>query len=75
MSLNIDAVIALIKEIENQDAIDWGMLDIGEEAATRLLASSVIEHYEQADPAHAWRVVFTNYMPRAIAGPGEGSKA
>ena len=47
MSLNIDAVIALIKEIENQDAIDWGTLDIGEEAATRLLASSVIEHYEQ----------------------------
>lgn len=47
MSLNLDAVVALISEIDQQDAIDWGMLNIGEVEATRLLATSVIEHYEQ----------------------------
>ena len=47
MSLDVDTVVTLIKEIEGQDAIDWGMLEIGEEAATRLLATSVIEHYEK----------------------------
>ena len=47
MSLNVEAVVTLIKEIDQQDAIDWGMLNIGEDEATRLLATSVIEHYEQ----------------------------
>ena len=47
MPLNVDAVVMLIKEIEHQDAIDWGMLNIGEDEATHLLAASVIEHYEQ----------------------------
>ncbi len=37
---------------------------------------TLIEHYEKADPAHAWRVIFTNYMPREIAhAHGGGSKA
>jgi broad specificity phosphatase PhoE len=29
---------------------------------------SLIEHYEHADPAHAWRVVFTNLMPHEHRG-------
>jgi alpha-ribazole phosphatase len=28
---------------------------------------TLIEHFEQADPAHAWRVGFVNYMPRELA--------
>lgn len=47
MPLDLDSVVTLIQEIEQQDAIDWGMLSIGEDEATRLLAASVIEHYEQ----------------------------
>ena len=27
---------------------------------------TLIEHFEQADPAHAWRVAFVNYMPRNL---------
>ena len=30
---------------------------------------------EQADPEHAWRVAFTNYMPRDIVIAQGGSKA
>ena len=40
------------------------------EAAVRFeienVSITLIEHFEQADPAHAWRVAFTNYMPRRI---------
>ncbi|MBS0520975.1 MAG: histidine phosphatase family protein [Proteobacteria bacterium] len=40
------------------------------EAAVRFeienVSITLIEHFEQADPEHAWRVVFTNYMPRQI---------
>lgn len=47
MALDIQAVEALIKEIELDDPIDWGMLNISEDDATHLIALSVVEHYEQ----------------------------
>lgn len=37
---------ALIREIDIADPIDWGMLNISEEDATRLIALSVVQHYE-----------------------------
>ena len=44
--------------------------DLHPEAAVRFeienVSVTLIEHFEQADPAHAWRVAFTNYMPRQI---------
>ena len=49
------------------------------EAAVRFEIDNVsiplIEHFEQADPAHAWRVAFTNYMPRELVIAHGGSKA
>lgn len=47
MTIDLQAVEELIKEIELTDPIDWGMLNINEEDATRLIALSVVEHYEQ----------------------------
>jgi hypothetical protein len=47
MALNIQAVEALIREIESEDPIDWGMLNIDEDDATHLIALSVVEHYEK----------------------------
>ena len=41
----------------------------GCEAAVRFeienVSLTLIEHFEQADPEHAWRVAFVNYMPRS----------
>ncbi|MDI1283814.1 MAG: histidine phosphatase family protein [Reyranella sp.] len=49
------------------------------EAAVRFeidnVSITLIEHFEQADPAHAWRVAFTNYMPRELVIAHGGSKA
>lgn len=47
MAINLQAVEDLIKEIELADPIDWGMLNINEDDAIRLIAMSVVEHYEQ----------------------------
>ena len=44
--MDLTTVEALIREIELADPIDWGMLNISEEEATRLIAFSVVEHYE-----------------------------
>ena len=46
-------------------------MGLSADAAVRFEAENVsltlIEHYEQADPAHAWRIVFTNLLPRLVA--------
>jgi 6-pyruvoyl-tetrahydropterin synthase len=47
MAMDLKTVEELIKEIELADPLDWRMLNIDEEDATRLIASSVVEHYEQ----------------------------
>lgn len=47
MAIDLKAVEELIREIETVDPIDWGMLNVDEEDATRLIAMSVVEHYEQ----------------------------
>jgi alpha-ribazole phosphatase len=54
--------------------------DLHPEAAVRFeidnVSLTLIEHFEQADPAHAWRVAFVNYMPRALpAHKPSGAKA
>jgi hypothetical protein len=46
MGMDLKAVEALISEIELADPIDWGMLNISDEDATRLIALSVVQHYE-----------------------------
>ncbi len=49
------------------------------EAAVRFeidnVSVTLIEHFEQADPEHAWRVAFTNYMPRQIVRAHAASPA
>jgi broad specificity phosphatase PhoE len=44
--------------------------DLHPEAAVRFeienVSITMVEHFEQADPQHAWRVAFVNYMPRAL---------
>lgn len=47
MAIDLQAVEELIRAIELADPIDWGMLNIDEDDATRLIASSVIDHYEE----------------------------
>ena len=44
--------------------------DLHPEAAVRFeidnVSITMIEHFEQANPQHAWRVSFVNYMPREL---------
>ena len=53
--------------------------DLHPEAAVRFeienVSLTLIEHFEQADPLHAWRVSFVNYMPREIAVAHAGGPA
>lgn len=42
-------LIALAQEVECTDPIDWGMLEINELDAYKLLAPSILEQYLAAD--------------------------
>lgn len=44
--LNVDQLVALAMEMEITDPIDWGYLNIKEEDAYRLIALSIVEHYQ-----------------------------
>lgn len=39
----------LVREVESEDPIDWGMLNIDEETATKLIALDVFDMY------HSWK--------------------
>ena len=41
----VEQIVELAKEIEHEDPIDWGMLNINEDEAFRLIAPSVLENY------------------------------
>lgn len=39
----VDLLVEMAKEIESEDPIDWGLLNISEDNAYRLIASNVVE--------------------------------
>ena len=48
---NIDAeqLISLAKEVEMEDPIDWGMLNIDEDETYRLVTYNVLEMFKETD--------------------------
>lgn len=53
----IRAALGLALNLEVEEAVRF---------QTENVSVTLIEHFEQAPPAHAWRVVFVNAMPRAL---------
>jgi len=41
----VEQIVELAKEIEHEDPIDWGMLNINEDEAFKLIAPSVLSNY------------------------------
>jgi hypothetical protein len=47
--ISVEQLVALAKEVESEDPIDWGMLSVDEDTAYRIIASQVIELYNTND--------------------------
>ena len=43
--IKLDHLVELAKEVESEDPIDWGMLNINENEAIKLVALSVLEMF------------------------------
>ena len=44
----IERIVILAQEIETQDPIDWGMLEISEEDSYKLIAMSVVNQFDKS---------------------------
>lgn len=49
VSKRVKQIVDLAKEIESEDPIDWGMLNIDEEAAYIMMATSVLSQFDKYD--------------------------
>ena len=44
-TIQVKDIVELVNEIEGEDPIDWGMLNIDETQATELVANNLVEQY------------------------------
>lgn len=43
----IDRIIEIVEEIESEDPIDWGLLNISEANAYKLITLNVVSHFDK----------------------------
>lgn len=45
VKVTVSDILDLVKEIDSEDPIDWGMLSIDETVASELIATNLLEQY------------------------------
>jgi hypothetical protein len=45
VKVTVNDILDLVKEIDSEDPIDWGMLSIDESVASELIATNLLEQY------------------------------
>lgn len=43
--VKVEEVLSLLEEVESEDPIDWGMLNVDETSATELIVNSLVDQY------------------------------
>jgi hypothetical protein len=54
---DVEDIVSLAKEVDAEDPIDWGMLQIDEDTAFNIIASGVIEKFKDNDMRVALAVI------------------
>lgn len=58
MTITANQLAELAMEAELQDPIDWGLLSLDEESAYRLMASHVLEQFENLEDDRKLLIVY-----------------
>jgi len=45
VKVTVNDILDLVKEIDSEDPIDWGMLAVDEDMATEMIATGLLEQY------------------------------
>ena len=46
IKIDVSSLVDLVKEIESEDPIDWGLLNIDEDDTVKLIALNILDQYE-----------------------------
>ena len=47
--VDLDLLIDIAQEVEGQDAVDWGKLAVGKEAAYKMVGASILEMFDKPE--------------------------
>lgn len=64
--ITLEQLIELTNEVESEDPIDWGMLNINEDEALRLIAMDVLEMFPDVDPNNKLEVIMLVTVTKLI---------
>lgn len=64
--MNVGALVELVKEVESYDSIDWGMLNIDEDGALKLIAMDVLEMFPNTDVTNQREVILLVTVTKLI---------
>ena len=64
--ISIDELVQLVGEIETQDPIDWGMLNISEDEAVRLIAIDVLEMFNNNQESHDRQLIMLSTITKLV---------
>lgn len=64
--MTLEQLIELAKEVENEDVIDWGMLNIDEDEAYKLIALSVLDMFKNTDEDAKEAIMLTTIVKLVV---------
>lgn len=65
-SISVEELISLAKEVEAQDPIDWGMLNIDENEAYKLIALNVLEMFGETEEDAREAIMLTTIVKLVV---------
>lgn len=64
--VTLDQIVELAKDVESEDPIDWGMLNISEDEAYKLIAMNVCEMYAQSKKDDNFELVMVSTLTKLV---------
>lgn len=65
-SISVEELISLAKEVESEDTIDWGMLNIDENEAYKLIALNVLEMFGETEEDAREAIMLTTIVKLVV---------
>lgn len=62
----IDQIIELAQDVEVEDPIDWGMLNISEENAYKLIAMNVVNQFDKYDNYNERKIMIATIVKMIV---------
>lgn len=66
MNITVEQLVELTKEIETEDPIDWGMLNISEEDAIKLIAIDVLDMFQKIKPGPEKEIILISTVTKLV---------